>query len=186
MNKGVTGNKTDNRRVPIMEPMVSFAPSYREPFLGLHRNPWNLCRVGYLHLKYAVNCTVLLSSLAFTLASRELRMEQEGLSFQEYMPIWHTWWIIMSPLFFSDFSTLYFVFPYFLINFSGMIFCKSTRYRKERGVLFKLTVQFSAWVSLTLQILGGHLNHVTVFSLPSDTLLNHISSPSTTSMWMWA
>lgn len=51
------GNKTDNRRVPIMEPMVSFAPSYRKRFLGLHRNPWNLCRVGYLHLKYPVNCS---------------------------------------------------------------------------------------------------------------------------------
>lgn len=74
-----------------MEQMVSFASSYREPFIGLHKNPWNLCRVGYLHLKYTVNCTVLLSSSAFTLASRELRMEQEELSLQEYMPIWDTW-----------------------------------------------------------------------------------------------
>ena len=153
------GNKTDNRRVPIMEPMVSFAPSYREPFLGLHRTPGTSAEwVTFISSTQWI--AVLLSSLAFTLASRELRMEQEELSFQEYMPIWHTWWLIMSPLFFYDFSTLYFIFPYFLVNFRGTIFCKSTRYRKERGVLFKLTVQFSAWVSPTLQIFGGHLNHV--------------------------
>lgn len=100
-----------------------------------------------------------------TLAVGELAIKDEELSFQKYRVhcVWNALWIKTLPLFFF-FSTLYSVFPYFVINLCGMIFWKPPRYWKERTILFKMTVRFSAWMSLALQIF---LPNLITYCLPS-------------------
>lgn len=141
----------------------SFTTSYSVPFMGIHGNIWNKSPELLIFISTTFQMVRFCFPLDFGCRGtchqgwRAQLSEVQGALCLECIVNKN-----LTLVFF--FSTLYSVFPYFVINLCGMIFWKPPRYWKERTILFKMTVRFSAWMSLALQIF---LPNLITYCLPS-------------------